>query len=143
MPVSLQSFIQAANSAWFGSSDILVGKTGKNSASVGNLFFSSGHNQNKAAMTAFREALSRRYGVFGEHAFDTVLGLRMQTRKPLRACDVKAALSNIEMLKQRRYIGELNRQLDTDPRMLELPNELQTEIRRHIAKRPLTGSLKR
>ena len=142
MPVSLHSFIQAANSAWFGSSDILVGKKGKDSATVGNLVFSSGRKENEAAMTAFRQALSNRFGVFGEHAFDTILGLRMQTRKSLRACDVKNVLSNIEVLKKSRYFGEMNRQLDINPNMLELPEALQNKIRSLIIDRPLTGNLK-
>ncbi len=142
MPVSLHDFLQAAYSAWFGSSDILVGKKGKDSVTLGNLIFSSGSEANKVAMAAFRDALSSKLGVFGEHAFDTILGQRMQTCKSLRACDVKAVLSGIEALKKNRYIGELNRQMDIDPKMLELPQALQNKIRRHIASSPLTASLK-
>ena len=66
-------------------------------------------------MTAFREALSKEFGVFGEHAFDTILGLRMQTHKSLRACDIKNVLSNIEFLKANRYISEYS---DGHPKLM-------------------------
>ncbi|MCR5221011.1 MAG: hypothetical protein K6E31_08485 [bacterium] len=82
---------------------------------VGNLLFSSGRKANEAAMTAFREALSKNFGVFGEHAFDTILGLRMQTHKSLRACDIKKVLSNIEFLKENRYISEYS---DGHPKLM-------------------------
>ena len=80
---------------------------------------------NAAALKAFRRALVRRYGTIGQHLFDTVLGSRLLMRQPLRAGDVKATLLRMEEIRKNRYMGELYRQLDTDPKMLELPDEMQ------------------
>lgn len=109
MPATVETFQHVANSAWFGSSDILVSMDGKDEAKLGGFIFSSGRKASDATMTAFREALSQKYGVFGEHAFDTVLGTRAQLHKSLRACDVKAVLSSLAVLKKIRYEGEISR----------------------------------
>ncbi|MBP3730347.1 MAG: hypothetical protein J6I40_02615, partial [Mailhella sp.] len=138
MPLSFESFQKVANSAWLGSRDIIV-DTKKDKAKLGNLIFSSGDGVNDAAMKAFRSALSGKFGVFGEHAFDTVLGSRQQLRKPLRACDVKAVLSKLEHVKVNRFVSEINRQLDTDPKLLEFSKGMQKMVRGILAKSPLGG----
>ena len=116
MPVNLQSFVNAANSAYFTSRDIAIQGKGENAgARLGNYIFSAGKSQNKAVMDAFKAALEKEYGVFGTHAFDTVLGSRLQMGKSLRACDVKQTLSKLDSVKVTRFVGELGRQLDTNP----------------------------
>ena len=77
MGVSFATFERLANSTMFGSRDIVV-NNGNTEAKLGNFIFSSGKNANVATMKAFREAMSQRFGVFGEHTFDTVLGHRFQ-----------------------------------------------------------------
>lgn len=136
MGVSFDQFQQIANSTCFASRDIVV--NANNTAKLGNFIFSSGKATNKATMQAFRTALAQRYGVFGEHAFDTVVGRRAQMQKSLRACDVKAAFSSLETLKQKRFINELARQLDTDPKVRELSKDMRQAIRDEISK-PYSG----
>ena len=82
MGVTFERFTQLAQSTLFRSRDIIVNEQ-STTARLGNIVFSSGNNPNKATMKAFREAMSRKFGVFGEHAFDTVLGHRQQMQKPL------------------------------------------------------------
>ena len=134
MPVSLESFQNVANASFFGKRDIILrGEGDAQRATLGNLVFSSGQAANDATMAAFRTALEQKYGVFGLHAFDTVLGTRMQLHKSLRASDVKATLSQLQTLKERRFLNELGRQLDTDPQVQEMSklarNELRTMLR--------------
>ena len=135
MGVSFERFQHIANSTAFGSRDILVDDNTK-TARLGNLVFSSGSNANTTTMKAFREALSKKFGVFGEHAFDTKVGMRAQLHKSLRACDVKAVFSSLEPLKKRRFINELTRQLDTDPKVRELSQSMRKELRSVISKQP-------
>ena len=47
---------------------------------------------NQRTMAAFRSCLSERYGVFGEHAFDAVLGARADVGKTLRAKDIASVM---------------------------------------------------
>lgn len=135
MGVTFEQLQQIADSTHFGSRDILV-DTNTNTARLGNFIFSSGKDANIAAMKAFREALSQKFGVFGEHAFDTVVGMRSQLRKSLRACDVKAVFSNLETLKEKRFINELARQLDTDPKVRELSQSMRDAVRAIVAESP-------
>ena len=138
MPVNLQSFVNAANSAYFTSRDIAIQGKGENAgARLGNYIFSAGKSQNKAVMDAFKAALEKEYGVFGTHAFDTVLGSRLQMGKSLRACDVKETLSKLDSVKVTRFIGELGRQLDTNPKFRTLSPEVRQKIRTAIANEPL------
>lgn len=136
MGVTFEQFQQIANSTSFGFRDILV-NTQSQTAKLGKFIFSSGKDANIASMNAFRAALSRKYGVFGEHAFDTVLGARAQMQKSLRACDVKAVFSSLNTIKEKRFIGELNRQMDTDPRVQELSKDMRAHLREDITKHPL------
>lgn len=135
MGVTFEQFQQLANATFFTSRDIVV-DANNSAVKLGNLLFSSGKNTNKATMKAFRTALAQRYGVFGEHAFDTVIGMRAQLQKSLRACDVKAVFSNLETLKQKRFINELARQLDTDPKVRELSKEMRQAVRDNISESP-------
>ena len=139
-PVSLDTFRNVANNAVITSRDIEVhGKGANATARLGAYVFSAGKKANDATMAAFKAALEKEYGVFGTHAFDTVLGARSQMHKSLRACDVKAALSKLDSVKQMRFAGELNRQLDTNPKFRMLSPELRQEIRTAIASEPFKG----
>ena len=57
-------------------------------------------------MEAFKEALENEYGALGTHAFDTIVGSRAQLKKSLRACDVKAVISSLPQIREKRLIGE-------------------------------------
>ena len=137
MPLSINDFKTVAQSTFFGSRDITVDK--KEHAKLGNLVFSAGKKANEATMKAFKAALENEYGVFGTHAFDTVVGARHQMKKSLRACDVKATLSQIETLKKNRFANELSRQLDTNPKFRELPEALRAKVRTAVADAPFKG----
>ena len=138
--ISLDTFRTIANSAFFSSRDIVVQqKNGAETARLGNLVFSQGRKANDATMAAFKTALEKEYGVFGTHAFDTVLGARQQLHKSLRASDVKAALSQLDSVKQARFVGELSRQLDTNPKFRSLSPELRQTIRTSIVNEPFKG----
>ena len=135
MVVSLNDFQQIANSTYFGRRDVVFDAQ-SSKVKLGGFVFSSGATANKASMQAFREALANKYGVFGEHAFDTVLGNRSQMRKSLRACDITATLSKLESLKEKRFINEIARQLDTDPKFLKLSPQMRSELKNIIFKSP-------
>ena len=133
-PVSLDTFRTLANSVFFSSRDIAVKGEGKTaSARLGNFVFSQSAKTNDATMKAFKAALEEEYGVFGRHAFDSVLGQRAELHKSLRACDVKATLSSLATVRKNRFVAEANRQLDTAPKMLELSKEDRLEVRRKVA----------
>ena len=144
MSLTVNSFREIAQSAWVTSRDIAVtGEGDQATARLGNYVFSQGKETNDATMAAFKAALEKEYGVFGTHAFDTVLGARQQMHKSLRASDVKATLSKLETVKYNRYIDELSRQLDTSPKFRELSDGMRTLIRKAITEKPLDGDLKR
>lgn len=134
LPPSLDTFRTLANSAFFSSRDIAVKGEGKTaSARLGNFVFSQSAKINDATMKAFKAALEEEYGVFGRHAFDSVLGQRAELHKSLRACDVKATLSSLAIVRKNRFVAEANRQLDTAPKMLELSKADRLEVRRKVA----------
>ena len=140
MPITLDSFRTIANSTAFSSRDIVVQGEGKTAtAKLGNFIFSQGKTANNATMAAFKEALEREYGSLGTHAFDTVLGSRSQLNKPLRACDVQTTLSCLVPIRQNRFVGEVNRQLDTSPKMLELSPDDQKAVRQKLRDEPFKG----
>ncbi len=87
-------------------------------------------------MAAFKEALENEYGSLGTHAFDTVLGARSQLNKPLRACDVQKTLSSLVPIRQNRFVGEVNRQLDISPKMMELSDDDQKAVRKILHDAP-------
>ncbi len=97
-------------------------------------FLPPSQEEGAAAMKAFRKALLRRFGIVGRHAFDSMLAQRAKLNKPLRACDVLAVLAVLPRIRRIRYASELARQLDTDPKVLELPAGLQKKVRRTAAK---------
>lgn len=134
MTDKLQSFINASNSTIFGSRDVEIGKKGE--VKLGGVLFSAKSSTNFATMKAFREALSKRYGVFGETVFDSTLALRFKAKKSLRACDISKTLSKIDLIKKRAFTNEISRQLDTDPLFRSLPKDVRTQIRGNIKKNP-------
>ncbi|MBQ7189589.1 MAG: hypothetical protein IJR99_09270 [Kiritimatiellae bacterium] len=134
MALTVSDFQAVANSTFFGTRDIAIAKD--STAKLGNFVFSAGKKKNMAVMAAFKEALENEYGALGTHAFDTILGARNQLNKSLRACDVKAALSKLQTLRETRFIDELSRQLDTSPKFRQLPDEMRKAIRREIADSP-------
>ena len=143
MPLNIDTFRNIANSTLFSSRDLAVQGQGETAtARLGNFVFSQGAKTNDATMAAFKAALEKEYGVFGTHAFDTVLGSRAQTHKSLRASDVTATLSKLETVKTNRYIGELSRQLDTNPKFRELSDGMRRLVRSTITDSPVDGSLK-
>ena len=141
MPIDLATFQRVANSAIITSRDIKLQVDGNQNATarLGNYIFSAGKKANAAVMDAFKSALEHEYGALGTHAFDTIVGSRNQLHKSLRACDVKATLSNLELLRHNRFVSEVNRQLDTHPGMLELSNEAQKEVRKRLSANVLNG----
>lgn len=135
MPLNIDTFRTLANSTFFSSRDIVVGNEGKlATAKLGNFILSHGTAKNDATMKAFKAALEKEYGVFGTNVFDSILGARLETHKSLRAMDVRRTLSNLPQMRHNRFVGELNRQLDTSPKMLELSSEDQQKIRDEIKK---------
>ena len=74
MPLNIDTFQSIAKSSLLSSRDIAVHGEGEQAtARLGNYFFSQGKKVNDATMAAFKSALEAKYGVFGTHAFDTVL----------------------------------------------------------------------
>ena len=137
MPITLDTFKAVANSTAFASRDIVVQGEGKAAtAKLGNFIFSQGKAANNATMAAFKEALENEYGSLGTHAFDTVLGARSQLNKPLRACDVQKTLSSLVPIRRNRFVGEVNRQLDISPKMLELSDDDQKAVRKILHDAP-------
>ena len=142
MPLTIDSFKNIADAAWFSSRDIMVRGQGEQAtARLGNYFFSQGNKTNDMTMAAFRSALEQKYGVFGTNAFDSVVGTRAQLHKSLRVSDVKATLSRLETVKMNHYKNELSRQMDTSPKFRELPEGLRQLVRSAISANPLSGTL--
>ena len=130
MPITFNDFLLKARGTLFDSQAIIVDNV-QNAQSVkrGNLIFSSSQKTNDATMEAFKKALQNEYGVFGLHAFDTIVGTRAQLHKKLRASDVKAVQSQMETLKLKRFANEVGRQLETSPAVLKLSPEVQRAVR--------------
>ena len=137
MPITLDTFKAVAGLTAFSSRDIIVQGQGKSAtAKLGNFIFSQGKAANNETMAAFKEALEKEYGSLGTHAFDTVLGARSQLNKPLRACDVQKTLSRLAPIRRNRFVGEVNRQLDISPKMMELSEDDQKAIRKILHDAP-------
>ena len=139
--INVATFQDIANQAkFFGSRDIFVNGEGKNAtARLGNFFFSQGKAVNNATMKAFKAALENEYGSLGTHAFDTVLGSRSQLNKSLRACDIQRTLSTLVPIRENRFLGEVNRQIATSPKMLELSDAERKEVFQKLKGDPLKG----
>lgn len=80
---------------------------------------------NQRTMAAFRNCLSNEYGVFGEHAFDAVLGARADVGKTLRAKDIASVMRVLnptdtgavrQAMIASRFANEASRQAETNPR---------------------------
>lgn len=80
---------------------------------------------NQRTMAAFRNCLSNEYGVFGEHAFDAVLGARADVGKTLRAKDIASVMRALsptdtgtvrQTMIAARFANEASRQAETNPR---------------------------
>ena len=80
---------------------------------------------NQRTMAAFRNCLSNEYGVFGEHAFDAVLGARADVGKTLRAKDIASVMRALsptdtgavrQTMIAARFANEAGRQAETNPR---------------------------
>ena len=128
MPLDVQSFDAIARSSRFSSRNVVV-DTGAQSVKLGKFLISPGVNANKATMDAFKQALHDKYGIFGDHAFETVVGNRATMHKSLRACDITKTLSSLSTIRSSRYINEVNRQLDISPKVMELPLAQQRQVR--------------
>ena len=141
MAVDLNTFITLADSTRFSSRDIVVqGKGEEQTAKLGNLVFSSGEDVNVDTMEAFKAALEAEHGVFGTHAFDTVVGTRSQLHKSLRASDVKATLSRLPEIKEQRFKGELQRQIATDPKVGSLSDDVRAKFNDLIGKSSVSAA---
>ncbi len=131
MPVNLQTFTDfAAQHTVLTSRNFHVheedGQLAVGSASF-KQFSGRDLQANQRTMAAFRNCLSERYGVFGEHAFDAVLGARADVGKTLRAKDIASVMRVLnptdtgvvrQTLIASRFANEVNRQVETNPRAL-------------------------
>ena len=98
---------------------------------------------NKRTMQAFRSCLSERYGVFGEHAFDAILGVRSDTGKVLRARDITSVMRALDPGKGgvvrdtmllARFDDEVTRQCETNPRVIaaNVSQDVKARLTEHI-----------
>ena len=110
---------------------------GARTVRLGNIVFTTSKAVNVATMGAFKEALEAEYGVFGTQAFDTVLGTRNQLGLSLRVHDIAKTLSHLDHVKRQRWGSELNRQLDSDPKVLALSLDVNRELRARLSEHPL------
>ena len=131
MPVNLQTFTDfAAQHTIHTSKNFHVHEAnGRMEAGSASFRQFSGRDlqANQRTMAAFRNCLSARYGVFGEHAFDAVLGARADVGKTLRAKDIASVMRALnptdtgvvrQTLIASRFANEVNRQVETNPRAL-------------------------
>ena len=139
MPITFNDFHQLAINAPKDTRSIVVDriKTPQNVQFHGRVF-SPGKDLNDATMAAFKEALQKEYGIFGLHAFDTVVGTRAQRHQSLRAGDIKLIATSMESLKQIRFTNELDRQLQTNPAILQsggkpIAKEIRNIVKEHRA----------
>ena len=76
-PITFNDFLLKARGSLFDSRAIIVENARKTqSVKRGNLIFSNSQSTNEATMKAFKNALQQEYGVFGIHAFDTIVDTR-------------------------------------------------------------------
>lgn len=129
MPVNLQTFTDfAAQHTVRVSKNIHVHEAnGRLEAGAASLKQRIGTDlkANQRTMAAFRNCLSERYGVFGEHAFDAVLGARADVGKTLRAKDIASVMRALsptdtgavrQTMIAARFANEASRQAETNPR---------------------------
>lgn len=129
MPVNLQSFTDfAAQHTIHTSKNFHVHEAnGRLEAGAASLKQRIGTDlkANQRTMAAFRNCLSNEYGVFGEHAFDAVLGARADVGKTLRAKDIASVMRVLnptdtgavrQTMIAARFANEASRQAETNPR---------------------------
>ena len=129
MPVNLQSFTDfAAQHTIHTSKNFHVHEAnGRLEAGAASLKQRIGTDlkANQRTMAAFRSCLSERYSVFGEHAFDAVLGARADVGKTLRAKDIASVMRALsptdtgtvrQTMIAARFANEASRQAETNPR---------------------------
>ena len=147
MPVSLQTFTDfAATRSAASSKSFHVHQQGADTVAGAASFkqrLGLNLEANKRTMQAFRSCLSERYGVFGEHAFDAVLGVRSDTGKTLRAKDITSVMRALEPGKGgvvrdamlfSRFDDEVTRQCETNPRVIaaNVSQDVKTRLTEHV-----------
>ena len=65
-----------------------------------------------------------------------MLGSRSQLNKSLRACDIQQTLSKLVPIRENRFIGEVNRQIATSPKMLELSDDERKAVFQKLKDEP-------
>ena len=131
MPVNLQTFADfAAQHTVLTSKNFHVHDAdGRLEAGSASLKQTLGRDlsANQRTMAAFRNCLSNEYGVFGEHAFDAVLGARADVGKTLRAKDIASVMRALsptdtgavrQTMIAARFANEASRQVETNPRVV-------------------------
>ena len=121
MPISLAQFQNIAQRQLVGARNIVLTGQGEAAALTSRiagrslLVSQSARACNRETMAAFRSAMREQFGVFGEHAFEQVLGERAQRCQSLRARDVKAAISALTSVVATRLTAEVERQMSIHP----------------------------
>lgn len=129
MPVNLQTFTDFAVQHTIHTSKNIHVHAADGQMEVGSASFKQTLGRdlkaNQRTMAAFRNCLSERYGVFGEHAFDAVLGARADVGKTLRAKDIASVMRALsptdtgavrQTMIAARFANEASRQAETNPR---------------------------
>lgn len=117
MALTLTDFSRLANAYSLRRDIVLNTKTEKLSA---NWFhsgckISSERKANIATLDAFRKALTAEYGIFGDHAFEHVLGDRYRQFKSLRTGDVTKVFDSLENAISTHIGNEFQRLMETHP----------------------------
>lgn len=121
MPISLAQFQNIAQRQLVGARNIVLTGQGEGAALASRiagrslLVSQSARACNRETMAAFRTAMREQFGIFGEHAFEQVLGERATRCKSLRASDVKATLSALTSVVATRLTAEVERQMAIHP----------------------------
>lgn len=129
MPVNLQTFTDFAAQHTIHTSKNIHVHAADGQMEVGSASFKQTLGRdlkaNQRTMAAFRNCLSNEYGVFGEHAFDAVLGARADVGKTLRAKDIASVMRALsptdtgtvrQTMIAARFANEASRQAETNPR---------------------------
>ncbi|MDO5765952.1 MAG: hypothetical protein Q4P84_09660, partial [Elusimicrobiales bacterium] len=117
MALTLTDFSRLANAYSLRRDIVLNTKTEKLSA---NWFHSgckveSERKANIATLNAFHKALTAEYGIFGDHAFEHVLGARSRQYKSLRTGDVTKVFDSLENAISSHIGNEFQRLAETHP----------------------------
>lgn len=125
MPVDFQRFLDLASRSPLLLRDVVLDENsnGGNSRIRFSGFFRfrfsrTVRDKNDAVMRSFRESLSSKFGAIGEHAFDSILGTRMQLHKSLKTKDIRKVYSTLTSVRAMHLKNELTRLIETDPRVV-------------------------